>query len=126
MKKFALFIVLIFIGMYLKAQEDSCSLMANWKTEKEIIAFIENSFSEMSETLVPNKSSWMISAHYYPVNEKFGYLIVKSSKKVSIHQDVPATIWSLLKNANSKGGFYNFYIKNNYKLKDTPENSEIL
>lgn len=121
MKKLLLFIFLLFAGIYLKAQEDGFSpFSTNWKAEKEIIAHIENSFSEKSESIVTDASSWMISASFYPVDDKFGYLIVRSSKKISIHQDVPATVWASLKNANSKSGFYNFYIKNFYPLKDKP------
>jgi hypothetical protein len=127
MKRFVLLITLIMIGLYLNAQEFGCSNMsANWKSEKEAIRRIENTIFNSSESIVPDENSWMTSAHFYTCDNEFGYLIVKSEKKTFVHQDVPIVKWNALKGARAIGGFYNFYIKDLYKLEKTGAKSPIL
>lgn len=122
MRRLTLIIALIFLGLYLNAQEDNCNQISQeWKSEKDAIDLIENMVFTLSESASPDPTSWMSSAHYYSCDEDHGYLIVKSEKKIFIHQDVPVAVWNALKNANSIGGYYNFYIKNKYKLEKKGE-----
>lgn len=117
MKRFVLLISLLLIGLYLNANKDSCfQAPENWKSEKDAIKLIENAIFSNSESVKPSAKSWMTSAHFYTCNNEFGYLIVKSEKKTFVHQDVPVAIWNALKDARTIGGFYNFYIKNQYRL----------
>ena len=116
MKKLTFIIVLIFIGAYLNAKEENCSqINGAWKSEKSAIKKIENTSFKIQESILPNES-WMKVAQFYSCDDEFGYLIVKSEKKTYIHQDVPKAIWLALKNARSVGGYYNFYIKEKFKL----------
>jgi len=118
MKKSLLFIVLIFFGIMLNAQIDECDHSnMNWNSDKEAIETIENESFAHTDMVQGEGDSWLESAHYYSCNEEAGFLIVKSSKKSFFHQNVPLKVWQCFKSANSKGGYYNFYIKNRYKLR---------
>ena len=117
MKRLAIVIALFFIGSSSYAQQDDCDKVSvGWKSEKEAISKIQQLAFETSETIKPDNSSWMSSAHFYACDVESGFLIVEGDKKTYIHQEVPTVIWTALKDARSVGGFYNFYIKNNYKL----------
>lgn len=127
MKRLALIIALIFVGLYLNAMEDNCTQISNnWKTEKEAISRIETTTFKTSESVRPDETSWMTSAHFYSCDDEFGYLIIKSNKKTFIHQDVPKSVWIALRDARSNGGFYNFYIKNKFKLDKNGAKSPVL
>lgn len=127
MKRLALLVALIFVGVYLNAQEDNCNqIMQDWKSEKDAISKIENATFTYSESLVAEQSNWMSSAHYYSCDEEYGFLIVKSEKKAFIHQEVPIAVWKALKNAKTTGGYYNFYIKNKYKLERKGSDNNVL
>ena len=127
MKRLTLLLALIFIGLYLNAEEDKCAqLSGNWKSDKEAISAIENTIFNTSETVHPEAPSWMNSAHFYSCDGEFGYLIVKSAKKTFVHQNVPVEVWKTLSGAKSIGGYYNFYIKNKYKLAKKSSKSPLL
>jgi hypothetical protein len=117
MKTLAVLIAIFFIGSGLHAQNDDCSnFRDSWKSEKQAISKIEKANFELSETITADNSAWMTSAHFYACDNETGFLIVRGDKKTYVHQEVPKVIWSALKDAKSIGGFYNFYIKNNYKI----------
>lgn len=117
MKTLSIIITLFFLGFNVQAQDDNCnSVVDGWKSEKQAIAIIQEADFETSDSISPYNSNWMNSAHFYSCSPESGYLIVKSDKKTYVHQEVPKAIWSSLKKAKSVGGFYNFYIKDNYKL----------
>lgn len=120
MKKTLLLIFLISLGIILNAQIDNCvHTNTNWKSEKEAINTIESESFAKTEEITGDIDSWMVSAHYYSCNEDFGFLIVKGEKKSFVHQNVPVAIWYTLRDARSKGGYYNFYIKNKFRLQDS-------
>ncbi len=126
MKRFALLIALIFFGMYLNAQEDNClQLSDNWKTEKDAISRVENTTFATNDSVRPS-DSWVSNASYRSCDDEFGYLIIRGEKKTFIHQNVPKAIWISLKDARSVGGYYNFYIKNKYKLEKKKSTSPVL
>jgi hypothetical protein len=117
MKRLILFVALIFFGIILNAQIDNCiHSNTNWKSDKNAIETIEKESFAYTDMINGEEDSWMQSAHYYSCNKEFGFVIVKGNRKCFIHQNVPVNVWEALKSANSKGGYYNFYIKNKYKL----------
>lgn len=127
MKRLSLLIALIFTGLFLNAMEDNCAqISGDWKSEKDAISIIENTVFNTSESIRPEETSWMTSAHFYSCDGELGYLIVKSEKKTFVHQGVPMSTWSTLSKARSKGGYYNFYIKNKYKLDKKGSSSPVL
>jgi hypothetical protein len=126
MKKTFLLILLIFAGMYLNAQIDNClHTTTSWKSEKEAIISIESSSFRKTETVYGDEASWLGSAHFYSCDQDFGFMIVKSAKKSFVHQGVPVKVWEAFKSAKSKGGYYNFYIKNKFRIEKHSENIEI-
>lgn len=101
-----------------KAESDNCSVeFSSWKTEKEAISSIENLDFQFSETIENDTTSWLKSASFYSCDGKHGYLVVRGNQKEYIHTAVPVEVWKDLKNARSKGGFYNFYIKDKFTFK---------
>lgn len=127
MKKTLLVILLICVGIILNAQIDNCAHNnTSWKSEKDAIEYIEHESFATTETVLVEEESWMESADFYSCNTDFGFLIVKSKKKSFIHQNVPTKVWEALKGAHSKGGYYNFYIKNKFKLQKGGEAPAIL
>ena len=127
MKRLTLIIALIFFGIYLNAQEDNCNQIAqDWKTEKDAISKIETAIFTFSESIRADQSKWMNSAHFYSCDKEYGFLIVKSEKNAFIHQNVPMAVWQALKNAKAIGGYYNFYIKNKYKLEKNGSVNSVL
>jgi len=116
-------IVLIFLSFAmlhidLVACTDNCGVSsASWKSEKDAIIALENAEFIFSEFLKNESDSWMVSAGFYSCDGQNGYLVIHSQKKDYIHSSVPVVVWEELKNANSKGGFYNFYIKDKYTFK---------
>ncbi|MCG8310215.1 MAG: KTSC domain-containing protein [Cytophagales bacterium] len=125
MKKLALIVVLILIGMYLNAQEENCAQISQgWNSEEDAIEQVQNTIFKTHETILP-KDSWVKIAHFYSCDDEYGFVIVQSTDTTFIHQNVPKTVWAALKEARSVSGFYNFYIKNIYKSEikntNTPE-----
>jgi hypothetical protein len=127
MKKPLLVILLICAGIILNAQIDNCAhTNTSWKSDKEAINYLESESFATTESVLVEGESWMESANFYSCNADFGFLIVKSMKKSFVHQNVPTKVWEALKSANSKGGYYNFYIKNKFKLQKGGEDHPIL
>ena len=117
MKRPALLIFLIFAGMILNAQIDNCAhTNTSWKNEAEAIETVENGSFARIEMIEGEDASWVESVHFYSCDEGYGFLIVKGKRKRFIHQNVPLKVWENFKSAHSKGGYYNFYIKNKFKL----------
>jgi len=53
MMKPILFVLLILLGIYLKAQKDNCSqFSSNWTSEKQVITQIENRTFKTNETII--------------------------------------------------------------------------
>lgn len=126
MAKLILMIALLFFGAYLNAEKENCSqINGEWKSDKAAIERIENTTFKIQDSILPNES-WMKIAQYYSCDDEYGYLIVKSEKKTFIHQDVPKAIWATLKNARSIGGYYNFYIKDKYKVKKNKSEEPVM
>jgi hypothetical protein len=127
MKRLTILIALIFAGLYLNASDNNCTQSTeSWKSEKEAIASIESTTFSYSESFHAEKSEWMESVQYYSCDEEYGYMVVKCNKKTYFHQEVPMAVWKALKEANSPGGYYNFYIKNKYKFDKKDSNTPFL
>ncbi len=116
MKKPALFVLLfLLITSFCNAQDACAGFPKVWNSEEEALRKIEG-WTFMKEESITSSGSWFISAHYYQCNEEMGYLIVKGVKETLIHQNVPIGAWDYLKKSKSKGGYYNFYLKQRYQL----------
>lgn len=126
MKTTILLIALLCTGMYLNANINNClHTTSSWNSEKEAISAIEASSFRVTETIPGEIASWMVDATYYSCNLDFGFMIVNSSKKTFVHQGVPAQVWEAFKSARSKGGYYNFYIKNKFRIETKKEGLDL-
>ena len=118
MKAVLIFFLLVIVNISLLACPDNCDVSStSWKSEKEAIDALEKEAFLFSESFKNESESWLLSASYYCCDGQNGYLVIHSQKKDFIHSSVPLVVWQDLKNANSKGGFYNFYIKDKYTFK---------
>jgi hypothetical protein len=118
MKAVSIFFLLVIINISLLACPDNCAVSStSWKSEKEAIDALEKADFLFSESFNNESESWLLSASFYSCDGQNGYLVIHSQKKDFIHSSVPLVVWQDLKNANSKGGFYNFYIRDKYAFK---------
>jgi len=112
--------LLIFL---LSAIAVSCSsqncktLPQNFTSYYAAINIIENSSFKIEETANTSNSSWITSAKYYSCDGISGYFIYTTTNKKYIHEDVPIEIWQGFKNADSKGSYYDHFIRGNYRIK---------
>ncbi len=119
MKTIALFLLCLGAVQMANAGTDNCSAKtSSWKSEKEALVALENMAFLLSETFVNDSTSWLLGAAYYSCDGKNGYLVVQSNQKEFVHASVPVEVWQDLRKARSKGGFYNFYIKNKFPFQD--------
>jgi len=115
MKTVLIFFLLVIVNISLLACPDNCAASSgSWKSEKEAIDALEKADFLFTESFKNESESWLLSASFYSCDGQNGYLIIHSQKKDYIHSSVPLVVWQDLKNANSKGGFYNFCIKDKY------------
>lgn len=117
MRRLSLFIVLIFVGLYFNSQKSNCSdILENWDSEIEAISCIENTNFKTAESVNPEESPWMKSAHYYTCDDEYGHLIIKCDGKSIIHKNVPISVWQSLKKAEFVWIYYNIYVRDKYKM----------
>ncbi len=122
MKTTLTLLILLCTGMYLNAEINSClHTTSSWNSEKEAIYAIETSNFKITDMVPGDEFSWMENATFYSCNQDFGFMIVKSTKKTFVHQGVPSQVWEAFKSAQSKGGYYNFYIKNKFRIEPKKE-----
>lgn len=63
------------------------------------------------------RSSWIRSAGYLSCDGYYGFLFIQTDNNYYIHQNVPVDYWYGFRDANSYGGFYNYYLRDNFRLK---------
>lgn len=107
---------LCFVAITACGQADCNNLQANFTSYSEAINKIKNTKFTYSDNVITSKSSWVRGASYYSCDRNFGYFIIKTDKESYIYKDLPISIWSSFKNANSFGSYYNRNIKNRYQL----------
>ncbi len=117
MKRSIFTIFFIYSSFFGFAQQSCNELPEYWKSENEAVTVIEHATFKYSET-INNQDSWLKKASFYSCDGVKGYLLIYSEKNVALHQDVPMKVWEMLKEAKSKGGYYNFYLKEKFKLKE--------
>jgi hypothetical protein len=112
------FLVLGFLFFLLNCNSQPCtSLPAKFSSYSAAIAAITKIDFKYTDNLQTGKSSWIVTANYYSCDGKTGYIIYITTKgKKYIHEGVPKSIWLEFKTAPSSGSYYNFNIKNKYRL----------
>ncbi len=114
MKKIFLIFSLL-IGLHCYSQD--CNKLSNgFSSYEQATKLILNSTFAFTDNADVSDSSWITSAKYYSCDNKTGFLVLKTSKKTYIHQNVPKTVWQNFIKAESKGSFYSKNIKERYQL----------
>lgn len=114
MKKIYLIFSLL-IGLHSYSQ--NCNqLSKQFNSFGQATKLILNTTFAFTDNADVSDSSWITSAKYYSCDNKTGFLVLKTSKKTYIHQNVPKTVWQNFIKAESKGSFYSKNIKERYQL----------
>ena len=80
------------------------------------LSTVKNTSFSFDDAANTTGSSWVRALHYYSCDYQTGYLIMRTDKKEYLHNRVPMKIWKQLKNTQSKGEFYNQFIRHRYAL----------
>ena len=114
MKKIYLLFSLL-IGLHSYSQD--CNKLSNgFISFEQATKLILNSTFAFTDNADVSDSSWITAAKYYSCDNKAGFLVLKTSKKTYIHQNVPKTVWQNFIKAKSKGSFYSKNIREKYQL----------
>lgn len=114
MKKIYLLFSLL-IGLHSYSQD--CNKLSNgFNNFEQATKVISNTTFAFTDNADVSDSSWITSAKYYSCDNKTGFLVLKTSKKTYIHQNVPKTVWQNFIKAKSKGSFYSKNIREKYQL----------
>ena len=114
MKKiYLLFSLLISLHSY---SQDCNKLSNGFNSFEQATKLIVNTTFAFTDNADVSDSSWITSAKYYSCDNKTGFLVLKTSKKTYIHQNVPKTVWQNFIKAESKGSFYSNNIRKKYRL----------
>jgi hypothetical protein len=110
----------IFFGLsfffYSCSAQPCTNLQESFSSYNEAVSKIEKTKFNLTDKVYTGKSSWIKNASFYSCNKQDGYFILVTFKKSYIFQDLPFTIWSGFKNAESFGSYYNNFIRGRYRL----------
>lgn len=106
-------------GIMLSCHAQDCSkLPESFSSYMQALNLVKKSNFKIKESANVSSSSWLRSVKFYSCDGTKGYLIYTTNKnREYIHFGVPTYIWEGLKNASSKGSFYDVNIKNKYQVK---------
>lgn len=97
--------------------QDCNKLPVSFLSYSQAITLVQSSTFKVQEAANTSSSSWITSANYYSCDGKTGYLIYTTIQGSQyIHQGVPVGVWDEFKKAQSKGSYYNDFIKHRYLL----------
>jgi len=97
--------------------QDCNKLPVNFSSYSQAISLVKRSAFKINESANTSNSSWITSAKYYSCDGVKGYFIYTTIKnREYIHKGVPVNVWEDFKNASSKGSYYDYNIKNRYRL----------
>ncbi len=93
------------------------TLPSKFSSYSQAAKAINNTSFTTTDRLPDGKSSWISSANYYSCDGSYGYMIFTTAKGGKyIHEGVPVNVWNSFKNAPSSGSYYDYNIKNRYRL----------
>lgn len=108
--------IFLFLFLWSCSGEHCLNLPEAFNSYEEAITLIEKSNFQIYNKISHTKSSWVQKLEFYSCNKMTGFLIMTTANKKYVHKEVPIETWEALKNAESKGGFYNLMLKNKYHL----------
>jgi hypothetical protein len=94
----------------------NCSeLPQTFENYEEAIQQIEAASFKIDETIRTPESTWISSATFSSCDGSRGYFLLRVKNKKYLYYHVPIEIWEAFKMADSKGGYYNEFIKGRYR-----------
>lgn len=112
-----LYLLFITILLVASCQQDCSKINTEFQSYNEAVKTIKNTDFSVEQELSHNNSSWIVNAEYYSCDNNFGYMVLYTDSNEYIFQDMPINVWREFQNADSKGRFYNKYIKSRYQIK---------
>lgn len=95
--------------------KDSCDkLPTQFSSYDQAVSKIESSDFKIKEEANTSKSSWIRGASFYSCDGNTGFYILQTDKQDYLYTNMPYSVWTEFKNAESLGKFYNENIKHRY------------
>lgn len=95
--------------------KDSCDkLPAQFSSFDQAVLKIKSSDFRIKEEANTSKSSWIRGASFYSCDENTGFYILQTDKQEYLYTNMPYSVWTDFKNAESLGTFYNNNINHKY------------
>jgi len=102
---------------YGRVQAECKSFKKSFESYAEAINYVRAFPFDYQEAFNITNSSWMKRAEWYSCTGAKGYFIfITLAGKDYIHQGVPANIWKAFKETESKGSYYDAFIKGRYRF----------
>lgn len=93
----------------------SCDkLPTQFSSYDQAVSKIKSSDFKIKEEANTSKSSWIIGASFYSCDGNTGFYILQTDKQDYLYTNMPYSVWTEFKNAESLGKFYNENIKHRY------------
>lgn len=111
-KIFVLFLFIIFSSCIRKP--NCINPPTEFRNYNDAVKIVRNTNFKVEQSF--KNKEWISKGEYYSCDGDTGYLILRMTEENYIFDDVPISVWSGLKQAKSKGRFYNEEIKGRYSL----------
>lgn len=115
MKKFILLTCLF--GCFISAYAQTCSNNQSFSSYSEAFDYLNSTRFDCTDTYdATGESSWIGRIEWYSCGCTEGYLVVELQGRSYIHRNVPKRVFIAFTQAESKGRFYDSYIRGRYQL----------
>ncbi|MEJ7830585.1 MAG: KTSC domain-containing protein [Segetibacter sp.] len=95
--------------------KDNCDkLPTQFSSYDHAVSKIKSSLFKIKEEANASKSSWIRGASFYSCDGNTGFFILQTAKQDYLYSNMPYSVWTEFKNAESLGKFYNENIKHRY------------
>lgn len=114
MKNIALIIILFLVTSC--TEQDCKELPEKFTSYEKATEEVLNSTFKIEQKANVGGGSFLESAKYFSCDDSTGYLIIGMNDQEYIFQGVPKDIWQGFKEAESKGEYYNKFIRGRFGL----------
>lgn len=116
MKKLLLITLLGYSIMIVSCKGQSCyDLPTDYSTYSMAVDAVKTASFQIEDSF--NSDSWIRKGSYFSCDGENGFLIIKMERKSKeyIYKNVEYSVWKNFKESDSKGEFYNQYLKGEKK-----------
>lgn len=116
MNRFLLILSFCFaITIFSCRTKESCDkLPTQFSSYDQAVSKIESSDFKIKEKANTSRSSWIRGASFYSCDGNTGFYIIQTDKQDYLYTNMPYSVWTEFKNAESLGKYYNENIKHRY------------